>query len=239
MAARVFGVEAGGLAECVHGWRSPSNARTAVGIYSSNVAEIRGNPAGAERLACAGKPTYFSVPVPGSDAPPCGASQHSGHCCWEPRSRTPVPRTIATRFAISIASSAAACLYQAGQGGAGDFATAHLNRANIHARRRKYALAFADYASAIALDPRNPLIPYNRGNAYLDTRRYELAVADYSRAIELDADFALAYLNRGIARERRRRHESAAAEDFGRALAIDPKAGAAKRAKKLKRLQSQ
>jgi tetratricopeptide (TPR) repeat protein len=115
-------------------------------------------------------------------------------------------------------------------------ATAHLNRANIHARRRTYAQAFADYASAIALDPRNPLIPYNRGNAYLDARRYELAVADYSRAIELDAGFALAYLNRGIAHEKRR-NMRAAAEDYGRALAIDPKSGAAKR--RLKRLQSQ
>jgi tetratricopeptide (TPR) repeat protein len=117
-----------------------------------------------------------------------------------------------------------------------NLATAHLNRANIRARRRKYALAFADYASAIALDPRNPLISYNRGNAYLDARRYELAVADYSRAIELDAGFALAYLNRGIAHEKRR-NMRAAAEDYGRALAIDPKSGAAKR--RLKRLQSQ
>ena len=114
-----------------------------------------------------------------------------------------------------------------------NLATAHLNRANIHARRRKYALAFADYASAIALDPRNPLIPYNRGNVYLDTRRYELAVADYSRAIELDAEFALAYLNRGIARERRG-EVRAAAEDYREALAISPALGAAQR--RLKRL---
>ena len=116
-----------------------------------------------------------------------------------------------------------------------NLATAYLNRANIYAQRRKYALAFADYASAIALDPRNPLIPYNRGNAYLDTRRYELAIADYTRAIELDANFALAYLNRGIAHEQGG-DARAAAEDYRRALAIDPKAGAAER--RLKRLQS-
>jgi tetratricopeptide (TPR) repeat protein len=124
-------------------------------------------------------------------------------------------------------------LYQAGKAAAENLATAHLNRANIHARRRKYALAFADYASAIVPDPRNPLIAYNRGNAHLDTRRYELAVADYSRAIELDADFALAYLNRGIAHERLGEARSAA-DDIRRALAVNPALGAAQR--RLKRL---
>lgn len=117
-----------------------------------------------------------------------------------------------------------------------NFATAYLNRANIYAQRGKYALAFADYASAVARDPRNPLIPYNRGNVYLDTRQYELAIADYTRAIELDARFALAYLNRGIAHEHRG-DTSAAVADYRQALAIDPTADAAKT--RLKRLQSQ
>ena len=40
-----------------------------------------------------------------------------------------------------------------------NLATAYLNRANIYAQRGKYPLAFADYGSAIALDPRNPLAP--------------------------------------------------------------------------------
>ena len=122
-----------------------------------------------------------------------------------------------------------------GKAAPANLATAHLNRANIYAQRGKYQLAFADYASAIARDPRNPLVPYNRGNAYLDTRRYQLAIADFSRAIKLDAKFALAYLNRGIAHEKRG-DTRAAAKDYRRALAIDPKAGAAKR--RLERLQS-
>jgi hypothetical protein len=66
-----------------------------------------------------------------------------------------------------------------GKAAPANLATAYINRANIYAQRRKYKLAFADYASAIAQDPRNPLIPYNRGNAYLETRRYQLA-ADYA-----------------------------------------------------------
>jgi len=107
-----------------------------------------------------------------------------------------------------------------------NLATAYLNRANIYAQRGKYPLAFGDYASAAALDPRNPLIRYNRGNAYLDTRQYKLAIADYTRAIELDANIALAYLNRGIAHERRG-NIGAAARDYRQALAIDPAAQAA------------
>jgi tetratricopeptide (TPR) repeat protein len=55
-----------------------------------------------------------------------------------------------------------------------NLATAYLNRANIYAQRGKYPLAFANYASAIKLDPRNPLAPYNRGNAYLDIRQHQL-----------------------------------------------------------------
>jgi tetratricopeptide (TPR) repeat protein len=102
-----------------------------------------------------------------------------------------------------------------------NLATAHLNRANIHAQRGKAALALEDYAAAMALDPRNPLVPYNRGNLHFDRKRYDLAAADYTRAIELDEHFALAFLNRGLA------HEGlgdmvAATKDYARALAIDP-----------------
>ena len=108
-----------------------------------------------------------------------------------------------------------------GGGSAENLATAHLNRANIHAQRGKHALALKDYAAAMALDPRNPLAPYNRGNLYFDARRYDLAVADYARAIELDERFALAFLNRGLAHERLG-DTVAAAKDYAQALAIDP-----------------
>jgi tetratricopeptide (TPR) repeat protein len=117
-----------------------------------------------------------------------------------------------------------------------NLATAYLNRANIYARRGKYTLAFADYSSAMELDPRNPLIPYDRGNAYLDTRQYELAIADYTRAIKLDAVFALAYLNRGIAQEGAGDAKSAE-NDYRRALEINPAIQAAQR--RLSRLLSQ
>ena len=123
-----------------------------------------------------------------------------------------------------------------GEAAPANLAIAYLNRANIYARRGKHRLAIADYSSALALDPLNPLIPYNRGNTFLDTRQYELAIADYTRAIELDAGFALAYLNRGIAQEQKA-DTRAAADDYRQALAINPAIETAQR--RLSRLLSQ
>ena len=123
-----------------------------------------------------------------------------------------------------------------GKGSAENLATAYLNRANIHAQRTKFELAFADYSAALALDPNNPLMPYNRGNAYFDGQQYERAIGDFSRAIELDGSFALAYFNRGLAQERLG-DNAAAAADYRRAMALD--ATQIKAQRRLERLQSQ
>ena len=56
------------------------------------------------------------------------------------------------------------------------------------------------------------------------------------KAVALDASFALAYLNRGLAHEQLG-DTVAAADDYRRALAIDPEAANAR--KRLERLQSQ
>src|SRR5689334_1878724 len=69
---------------------------------------------------------------------------------------------------------------KSGAGTAENTAVAHLNRANIYARRGKLDLALADYAAALRLDPKNSLIPYNRGNVYFDNKQYERAIADYT-----------------------------------------------------------
>jgi tetratricopeptide (TPR) repeat protein len=100
-------------------------------------------------------------------------------------------------------------------------AVAHLNRANVYARRGKLDPALADYAVALRLDSKNPLIPYNRGNAYFDAKQYERAIADYTQTIALDADFALAFYNRGLAWERLG-DRAAATGDYQRALTLDP-----------------
>jgi tetratricopeptide (TPR) repeat protein len=110
---------------------------------------------------------------------------------------------------------------KSGAGTPENTAVAHLNRANVYARRGKLDLALADYAAALGLDPKNPLIPYNRGNAYFDNKQYERAVADYTQAVALDSNFALAYYNRGLSWERLG-NSTAAAGDYQRALTLDP-----------------
>jgi tetratricopeptide (TPR) repeat protein len=110
---------------------------------------------------------------------------------------------------------------KSGSGTAENTAVAHLNRANVYARRGKLDLALADYAVALRLDPKNPLIPYNRGNAYFDSKQYQRAIADYTQTVTLDADFALAYYNRGLTWERLG-DPAAAAGDYQRALTLDP-----------------
>ncbi|HJU29923.1 MAG TPA: tetratricopeptide repeat protein [Hyphomicrobiaceae bacterium] len=123
-----------------------------------------------------------------------------------------------------------------GKGEPADRAVAHLNRANVYAQRGRYSQAFADYASALALDPANPLILYNRGNAYFDLKQYQRAAADFTRAVQLDPRFGLAYYNRGLALERLG-DATAAAEDYRRALTFDTASALAQKA--LERLQSQ
>ena len=123
-----------------------------------------------------------------------------------------------------------------GKGAPTDLAIAYLNRANVYAQRGRYSHAFTDYASALALDPANPLILYNRGNAYFDLKQFRRAAADFTRAVQLDARFGLAYYNRGLALERLG-DTSAAAEDYRRALTFDTASALAQKA--LERLQSQ
>jgi tetratricopeptide (TPR) repeat protein len=123
-----------------------------------------------------------------------------------------------------------------GSGRPQDLATAHINRANVYARRGKYGFALRDYEAAIRRDPSNPLAFYNRGNVYFDTQQYPLAIADFTRAIQIDPGFALAYLNRGLAHERGS-DNLAAVGDYRRALELDPSARVAH--ERLKRLQSE
>jgi hypothetical protein len=59
-----------------------------------------------------------------------------------------------------IGSYAVAPLYiHSGPDQPGNLAIAFINRVNIHARRKHYERAFADYKSALELDPSSALIP--------------------------------------------------------------------------------
>jgi tetratricopeptide (TPR) repeat protein len=80
-----------------------------------------------------------------------------------------------------------------------NLANAHNNRAIIHRRSGKLALALADYNKAVRIDPNNPAFLTNRGNAYRDLSRFDDALADYRRALVNEPEFAPALVGRALA----------------------------------------
>lgn len=63
--------------------------------------------------------------------------------------------------------------------------------------------ASADYARAIALNPKDLFAFNNRANILRDKGRLDEAIADYGRAIAIDPDYTAAYINRGLVHEKR------------------------------------
>jgi tetratricopeptide (TPR) repeat protein len=108
-------------------------------------------------------------------------------------------------------------------------AVALMNRGIGHAQTGDLEKALEDLNAALAAAPGMLAALYNRGNVQLDLGRTEAAIADFSAVIEGEPGFALAWLNRGLARERAGA-VSAASADFKKALALDPKLDAARRA---------
>jgi tetratricopeptide (TPR) repeat protein len=106
----------------------------------------------------------------------------------------------------------------------------HSNPRNSHAlTARGLALssgkdankAFADFASAIALDPKATLAYYHRANLAYGRAEYEKALADYNTVIEHDREFDWAYHVRGWIYYRRMDDEKALA-DYEKAIQLVP-----------------
>ena len=85
----------------------------------------------------------------------------------------------------------------------------------------KHAAAFADFAQAIALNPRNARFFSSRGQARLETGEVDGGLADCDQAIKLEATFARAYYCRGWALYGRSDLAGAAAA-FKKAVELDP-----------------
>jgi tetratricopeptide (TPR) repeat protein len=98
--------------------------------------------------------------------------------------------------------------------------TAYVNRAIARTSRKQYKKAFADFASALSVDPENWLVFYNRGIVNFDLGNDADAIADFGSAIRSDPSTGVAYYNRGLAYERSGKpHE--ALEDYRRAVELD------------------
>jgi tetratricopeptide (TPR) repeat protein len=100
-------------------------------------------------------------------------------------------------------------------------AAAYINRGAAYNNKGDYDRAIADFAKAIALDPKAAIAYYNRGNAYNGKGDYDRAIADYTKAIALDPQDASAYFNRGLAYKHKGDLDHAIA-DYTKVIALDP-----------------
>src|ERR1043166_9101798 len=81
--------------------------------------------------------------------------------------------------------------------------------------------AFADFDSAIALDPKATLAYYHRANIAYGKAQYDKALADYNTVIEHDPQFDWAYHVRGWIYYRRMDYDKALA-DYQKAIKLVP-----------------
>jgi tetratricopeptide (TPR) repeat protein len=113
-----------------------------------------------------------------------------------------------------------------------DRAVAYHNRGLAYYRKGELDRAIADYAEAIALNPKYVKAYTGRGNAYKNKGEYDRAIIDYTKAIALDPNYVPAYGNRGLAYQKKGDKEQAIA-DYRKALEINPSDEKAKGALKV------
>jgi tetratricopeptide (TPR) repeat protein len=111
---------------------------------------------------------------------------------------------------------------QSGKYSGARIAWAYYNRGNAYFGEGEYDRAIADYAQAIALDPKFKVAYFNRGDTYRLKGDYDRAIADFTHAIALDPKYAHAYRTRGIAYQAKKDYDRAIA-DYTQAIALDPK----------------
>ena len=100
-------------------------------------------------------------------------------------------------------------------------AAAYARRAAAFSARREYEQAIADLTRAMALDAKDPQLPYDRAIARLQNRQPLLGMSDLDEALKLKPDFTLALLARG--RLKLLAHDAPGAlPDFEAALKLDP-----------------
>src|SRR5690348_6123676 len=100
-------------------------------------------------------------------------------------------------------------------------AIAYRNRGIYHRIKSEYDLAFQDYDSAIALNPKFADAFNSKGVTHFYLGDYDHAAQDYSKAIELDPNYAIAYNNRGTLYLDTFDQERAI-QDFSQAIKLNP-----------------
>jgi tetratricopeptide (TPR) repeat protein len=92
----------------------------------------------------------------------------------------------------------------------------------VHAEKRDYDRAIADYDQATRLDPKYKPAYLNRASAWRAKRELDRAIADLDAVIRIDPNAANAYNLRGLIRADKRDPDGAIA-DYGEAIRHDPK----------------
>ena len=97
-----------------------------------------------------------------------------------------------------------------------------VNRGVVFNHRKNYTAAFADFETALALDPEISAAYVNRGNSYFSLQQFDLAIEDYTTALQMNPrDPYIAHYNRGLANEANRDADLAFA-DFVRVTELRP-----------------
>lgn len=96
------------------------------------------------------------------------------------------------------------------------------NRGISQRALRRPELAYADYTTAIELNPKKPEFLVNRGNASADMKKVDQAFEDYQRAITLDPKYGQTYAQRGILYVGQARIDDAL-RDFAKSIELDPR----------------
>jgi tetratricopeptide (TPR) repeat protein len=95
------------------------------------------------------------------------------------------------------------------------------NRGIAHLQAGQVDEAFADYGSAISVNPSFNRAYNNRGSLLSDLGRYDEAIRDFDKAIQCDPFFSEAYDNRGNALARKGQPELAL-HDYNKCVALNP-----------------
>jgi protein O-mannosyl-transferase len=104
----------------------------------------------------------------------------------------------------------------------GQNVAAYSNRGITYTNSGQWDNALADFAKAIAIDPKYPVSYTNRGIVYGNLGQPEMAIADFTRAIEIDKKYSLVYHNRGVAYGTIGQYDKAVS-DLKKAIKFDPK----------------
>jgi tetratricopeptide (TPR) repeat protein len=98
------------------------------------------------------------------------------------------------------------------------------NRGIIYLSKQKYALAIADFDTAIWLRPAYADAFHNRGLAHSRTGRYERAITDFSHALKLKPENPSALNNRGNAYRAKNEFDKSIV-DYDKAIIMRPDYG--------------